>query len=106
MNIALDFDETFIEDPLFWAKFVSNAHARGHTVTFVTYRPAYGSNSDIELEAECLGIDIVYTEGKQKQHCFDADVWIDDSPETVVNYNMLNTYRIGCEKTNDRGQGE
>ena len=101
MIIALDFDETFTEDPTLWTAFVVKAKARLHTVTFVTYRPDYGNNLDIEYEAECLGIDTVYTAGRQKQHCFEADVWIDDSPETIVSYTNLNDYAIGCENEGD-----
>tara|TARA_R110002126_G_scaffold192495_8_gene340675 strand:- start:846 stop:1172 length:327 start_codon:yes stop_codon:yes gene_type:complete len=95
--IALDFDDTFTSDPTLWTAFVLKAKLRLHTVTFVTYRPPLGNNSDIEYEADCLGIDIVYTGGVQKQHCFDADIWIDDSPETVVRYSLLRSMSIGCE---------
>jgi hypothetical protein len=101
MIIALDFDETFTEDPSLWTAFIVKAKTRLHTVTFVTYRPSNGNNSDIEYEAECLGLDIVYTAGKQKQHCFKADVWIDDSPETIVSYDMLSNFKVGCENNND-----
>jgi hypothetical protein len=101
MIIALDFDETFTEDPTLWTAFVVKAKTRLHTVTFVTYRATSSSNSDIEFEAECLGIDIIYTAGKQKQHCFEADVWIDDSPETIVSYSNLNNFVIGCENNGD-----
>ena len=101
MIIALDFDETFTEDPILWTAFVDRAKTRLHTVTFVTYRQPNGDNSDIEYEAKCLGLDIVYTSGKQKQHHFKADVWIDDSPETVVSYDLLHAFKIGCEINGD-----
>ena len=101
MKIALDFDETYTEDPILWTAFIDNCRERKHTVTFVTYRPSNGNNQDIELEAQCLGIDIVYTSGKQKQHCFDADVWIDDSPETIVKYTNLCGMKLGCENSDD-----
>jgi ABC-type proline/glycine betaine transport system substrate-binding protein len=101
MNIALDFDETYTEDPALWAAFITKCKVRGHTITFVTYRPNNGDNADIESESECLGINIVYTAGKQKQHCFKADVWIDDSPETIVKYINLCGMKIGCENSND-----
>jgi|TARA_R110000851_G_scaffold314569_2_gene476665 hypothetical protein len=102
MIIALDFDETYTVDPELWTAFVIKARVRLHTVTFVTFR-AYDShgNSDIEFEAKCLGIDIVYTAGKQKQHCFSADVWIDDSPELIASYDKLGLMKIGCEINGD-----
>ena len=96
MIIALDFDETYTEDPDLWAAFVYKAKTRLHTVTFVTYRDSRYGNEDIKYEAECLGIDIVFTAGKQKQHCFNADIWIDDSPETVVSFHNLDRYYDGC----------
>ena len=101
MRIALDFDETFTEDPVLWTAFVVKAKTRLHIVTFVTYRPDNEDNADIEYEAECLGIDIVYTAGRQKQHCFNADVWIDDSPETIVKYTNICGMKIGCENLDD-----
>lgn len=30
MNISLDYDETFTEDPILWKKFVEMAHSRAH----------------------------------------------------------------------------
>jgi hypothetical protein len=96
MQIALDFDETYTADPMLWASFVTKCKVRGHTVTFVTYRPDNGDNSDIEYEAECLHIDIVYTGGRQKQHVFEADIWIDDSPATIVRCEDLKNMLNGC----------
>ena len=101
MNIALDFDETFTADPSLWTAFITKARTRLHTVTFVTCRPANGNNSDIEYESERLGIRIVYTAGRQKQHCFKADIWIDDSPETIVSYDSLVGMSIGCQANKD-----
>ena len=101
MKIALDFDDTYTADPMLWTAFITKCKTRGHTVTFVTYRPDNGDNTDIEHEADCLHIDIVYTSGKQKQHCHNADVWIDDSPETIVNYDMLCDMKHGCEINED-----
>lgn len=101
MIIALDFDETFTEDHSLWTSFVINAKNRGHKVTFVTYRDSRWGNYDIEYEAECLGLDIVYTAGKQKAHCFKADIWIDDSPETIPSHVNLGNYYDGCLVNND-----
>jgi len=101
MIIALDFDDTYTVDPMLWTAFITKCNTRGHTVTFVTFRPDNGDNSDIEYEAECLNIDIVYTAGMQKQHCYTADVWIDDSPETVVRYSNLEAMRNGCMASDD-----
>lgn len=105
MKIALDFDETYTEDPVLWSDFVIKAKERGHSVTFVTYRDSRWGNHDIEYEVECLGIPIVFTEGKQKKHIFNADVWIDDSPETIVDFVTLGEMYDGCLLQGDCDDG-
>jgi hypothetical protein len=96
LKIALDFDETYTEDRLLWDYFVESCQKRNHTVTFVTYRDSRFDNTDIEVAAEKLGIQIVFTAGKQKKHCFDANIWIDDSPETIVDFKTLGNMYDGC----------
>lgn len=101
LTIALDFDETYTADPLLFEIFINSAKKNGHEVTFVTYRPPYGDNSDIESAANHLDINIVFTSGKQKQHVFKADIWIDDSPETIVSAEKLGHMYDGCLMNND-----
>jgi len=96
MKFALDYDGTYTADRVLWKAFVKNALARGHEVTFVTFRLEQGGvrgdgivqdNVDIKKSAERMGIPIVFSCGKPKRECYDADVWIDDHPETVtMNY--------------------
>ena len=38
MNIALDYDNTYTEDPEFWYEFMQNAKARGYNIFIVTFR--------------------------------------------------------------------
>lgn len=98
MRIALDYDDTFTEDPTFWAEMVTLAKRRGHSVTFVTFRKekheSY-TNHDIEEDAQWLGIDIVYCNLKQKATQFEADVWIDDSPHFIPSADHLKNH---CEQ--------
>jgi len=104
MKIAVDYDETFTADPVLFKMFIEEALARGHSVSFVTYRTDVvyaGLNEDIRSDAKALGIDIVFTRGKQKRHCHQADVWIDDSPETIVSFTDMQGMLIGCEKNGD-----
>lgn len=101
MNFALDFDETYTASPLLWDKFIDVAKFHGHIVTFVTFRFEGWGNEDIESTAKSLGIGVVYTNGRQKQHVFDADVWIDDSPETVVRFENLVKFHDGCVVNGD-----
>ena len=101
LKFALDFDETYTEDPELWNHFICNCYKRGHTVTFVTYRFDSWENTDIKTVAHAHGMDIVFTAGKQKMHCFAADIWIDDSPQTIVSYVDLSEMIIGCEVNKD-----
>lgn len=95
-SIALDFDETYTEDPTAFNEIVRIFKARGHTVTFVTFRDPRYNNTDIEVAANELGIDIVFTSGKQKAHVFKADIWIDDTPVLIPSaVDLGNTYD-GC----------
>lgn len=84
MKIALDFDETFTEDPVLFGNLVRLAKARGHEVKMVTWRKPEANNEDIELEARAMGIDVIYCSGIAKMKCYAADVWIDDSPYAVT----------------------
>lgn len=103
MKIALDYDETFTADPELWKPFVAHCKARLHEVAFVTARgDGLGwMNEDIKLDAESLKIDIVFCTGKQKAHCWDADIWIDDAPAMIPTYSQLVNCAIGCEHLGD-----
>ena len=83
MKIARDFDNTYTADPEMWEHFVTLAKARGHEVSIVTYRYEHESGP-VEPAAEKMGVPVVYTGRKPKIKHFDADVWIDDDPYTVV----------------------
>ena len=101
MKISLDYDETFTASPVLFKAFVMIAKEHGHSVTFVTYRTPFVGNDDIEADANEMGIDIVFTSGIQKQHVFYADVWIDDSPETIVSAEKLSNMYDGFLANND-----
>ena len=92
LSIALDYDETFTADRELWTLFVFAAINKGHKVTFVTYRHESLNNADIITDAKQLGIEIVFTEGKQKSTCFKADIWIDDSPITVPSIEAMGEF--------------
>jgi hypothetical protein len=100
-RIAVDFDETFTDDPLLWGAFIQQAKARLHHVMFVTFRSDKGDNSDIFAEAEALGIEVIFTSGRQKQHVVEADIWIDDQPQTVVAFEHMVNMHDGCVVNND-----
>lgn len=104
MKIALDYDETFTAAPILWKMFVEMAKQHGHDVKFVTYRDPRWSNDDICADAYDMGIEIIFTAGKQKQHVYQADIWIDDSPETIVSFEKLGNMYNGCLINNDTGE--
>lgn len=87
MNIALDFDETYTNDPLLWDMFIKNALERGHDIRIVTYRKR--EMTDPALTWLSLWIPVIFTEYTRKR-TFTAnmgwfpDVWIDDCPELIV----------------------
>lgn len=101
MKIALDFDETFTLDENFWEHFISMSKMSGHEVKFVTYRSDRWENSDILNASEKLGIDVIFTNGKQKANFYDADVWIDDSPVTIPRASDLGNMFDGCLVNDD-----
>ena len=93
MIIALDYDDTYTAAPEIFNEVVHlfcNREA-GHQVVFVTYRDKdrRQGNADIEEDAERLGLDIIYTDGKQKKELISADIWIDDKPELIPTLSSL-----------------
>lgn len=88
MNIALDFDDTYTRDPTLWNKFIEDAKDRGHDIRIVTFRKKV--MEDPALNYLALSIPVIYTEYQQKRQFTNnmgwiVDVWIDDSPEFIVN---------------------
>jgi hypothetical protein len=98
LNIALDYDETFTAHRELWRQFVYLAKSLNVKITFVTYRiggNAYG-NEDILEDARSLGIPVVFSNGEPKSSVFKADIWIDDQPVTIPNYeSMLAMLQLG-----------
>jgi len=104
MKIALDYDETFTAAPVLWKQFISLCKEYGHDIKFVTYRDSRYSNDDICADAYDCGVEIVFTAGIQKEHVYNADIWIDDSPETIVSFEKLSLQYKGCILQDDLGE--
>lgn len=100
LRIALDYDDTFTSDIGLFKSFVKRALFKKHEVKFVTIRGAIG-NTDIETHAKEMGIEVVYCDGKQKSHCYKADIWLDDSPVMIPSYLDLQGIVSGCEVMGD-----
>jgi hypothetical protein len=92
MNIALDFDDTYTRDPGLWDAFIQSAKLRGHDIRIVTFRKTTMSHPALDYLATI--IPVIYTGYVQKRkftndmHWF-VDVWIDDSPEFIVEHVIL-----------------
>lgn len=89
MNIALDFDGTWTEDPAGWMGVVELLRARGHDVRIVTIRDERHDRTPPLIALEAV-LPVIYTRGVAKAwfctHFADGwlpDVWIDDSPKSV-----------------------
>jgi len=92
MNIALDFDDTYTRDPAMWDLFIFDAKNRGHDVRVVTFRRK--AMTDPALDWLGSVIPVIFTEGEQKRKFTNnmgwmVDVWIDDSPEFIVNIPLI-----------------
>lgn len=85
--LALDYDDTYTRDPIFWDGVIELAKQRGHSVICVTAR----SERDRREVTDALGDkveEIVCTNGKAKSTAaynagFMPSVWIDDAPQWV-----------------------
>ncbi len=88
MLIAIDFDDTFTEDPILWTSFIRFAQRRGHDVICVTMR---FKSEGAEVVSALNGIvsDIHFT-GRVAKRPFltsigiSPDVWIDDEPMWII----------------------
>ena len=92
MNIALDYDDTYTRDPEMWDGFIALCRGRGHEVFICTCRgPNPQENQDMVVPA---GIDVYYTNGQSKAPYMArlgimVHVWIDDTPEMLIDGVML-----------------
>lgn len=90
MNISLDYDGTYTEDPRMWLRFCLDAQACGHTVWVVTMRyPSECGPDMFDPRLQNLGVNVIATSRKAKaKHMkevegIDIHVWIDDNPRAV-----------------------
>lgn len=89
MKIALDFDGTYTEDPIFWHLFLKNAAMRNHDVYIVTFRTPQMSDKRLQ-DLQAAGVPVFYTSRTPKMKYMQdlgipIDVWIDDNPGLIVN---------------------
>lgn len=82
--ISLDFDDTYSKDFETWDKIINIFLKQGHTISIVTYR-----DPGIPINYNSYNLPVYYTSYKAKREYMESkgikiDVWIDDSPETII----------------------
>ena len=91
MLLALDFDETYTRDPIFWEMVIELSIQRGHSVICATLRRDVPHEADEVRSALGHIVEaIVFTGGKAKHDAVYAagympSVWIDDMPQFIHN---------------------
>jgi hypothetical protein len=89
MTIAIDYDDTFTADPVFWTVVITAAQQAGHSVVCITARRNTFENVHEVVNALPGGVaaHFSYDEPKAdyaKRHGIVVDVWIDDTPGWIV----------------------
>lgn len=86
MTIAIDYDQTYTNDPALWDCFILDAKSRGHAVWIVTCRrDTLENRADVKVS----GCAVIFTNLSAKQWSLEqrglkVDVWIDDDPACVL----------------------
>lgn len=87
MKIALDYDSTYTEDPIFWDTFIASVRHHGHSIVCCTMR--YPEEGDAVIEALGHQVDEIIFTGRKAKMQFLKDkgieigVWVDDSPHWI-----------------------
>lgn len=90
MNLALDYDDTYTRDKIFWDCFIGLAQSRGHKVYCITARSERHKDEVLDDLSVLLGDDaILFTAGAAKRSYayskgIDISVWIDDDPTMIT----------------------
>ena len=108
LNIALDYDGTFTEDPEMFVDFLVNAQKRNHTVYMVTLRSKEHDFEDIHnyLTNE-YGVQIVWCDGRSKREVTEElgikiNIWIDDQPECISKGSSLTLEQLMAWRNRDK----
>lgn len=95
MKISIDYDDTYTRDPLLWNWFAQQALDRGHQVYCVSARSVRDMDEPKMTIGRVIGPENCFgTNLKPKKvfmldaHRIKIDVWIDDTPEMIVEPDM------------------
>ena len=89
MNISLDYDDTYTQDPVLWNVFCRSAIKAGHTVYLITWRNVNEMEEVLSSVGKIIGQqNCIATCGYAKkdfveQYGIKIDVWIDDNPLAI-----------------------
>ncbi|MCW5156378.1 HAD family hydrolase [Burkholderia cenocepacia] len=87
MNVALDFDGTFTEDPEAWHVVIDLFLKRGHSVFLVTMRHPNEANRAMKDLAKKITVIFTSRQAKKKfveEQGIKINVWIDDNPHWIL----------------------
>jgi hypothetical protein len=82
--IAIDYDETFTEDPAFWCEVIAAGVRRGHRFVCITGRsspPDFTREPLIPLPIICAGATLKDVAARAAG--YHVDVWVDDMPGLI-----------------------
>lgn len=95
MLIAIDFDDTYTRDPVFFDLMIQELKSRGHAAICVTARMEKDGGDVTASNLANLCERIIFTGGKPKRQ-FTAEagyypsIWVDDMPETIGDHILFN----------------
>lgn len=93
MNIAIDYDDTYTLNPNLWNQIIEIFMKQNNNVYCVTKR--YEDNAEDIVEAFAnINVPIIYAIKSKLEAVSEAgikiDVWIDDKPQSIYPYRLLN----------------
>ena len=88
MNIAIDYDETYTADPVFWDAVIGLGRQLGHSFVCVTNRsrPPMPDEPQPPMAVHCSPDR--YKSLTATREGLAIDVWIDDSPSSIESGHM------------------
>lgn len=99
MKISIDFDDTYTRDPKLWDRFAVDAIARGHQVYCVSARGTQHMDEPKRSIGLIIGPENCFGTGMRPKrhfmwhvHKIRIDIWIDDSPEMIVDQEIEGLY--------------
>lgn len=85
VRVGIDFDGTITADWPTWVPLIRVMQLAGWDVRITTWRNEKDHQEvDDFLAYLALPIPVIYCNGFAKRTCFNADIWIDDNPASVM----------------------